>query len=187
MKLWDCTNPGRAAVFLGLVSMIAGCGAEVSGGAVSSGTTLCQNQFETCINPIFNRAFPDSSGVNVTCASGGCHEVGAGFGGSFKIYPNAGAGSTEMLANYLVSKAFANLVSAPDSKLLLEPLAGSSSITGSHTGGDIFPNNSDACYAAIRNWISNKVSDPADPVRCLPCSTVPADVDAMLATCGYPP
>ena len=187
MRLWGSANPGWAVAFLGLVSMIAGCGADVSSGAASSGTTLCQNQFETCISPIFNRAFQSSSGVNVTCASGGCHEVGAGFGGSFKIYPNASLGSSDMFANYLVSKAFANLVSAPDSKLLLEPLAGSSSITGSHTGGDIFPNNSDACYVAIRNWIANRVDDPADPVRCLPCSTVQADVDAMLATCGYPP
>lgn len=166
-------------VLAGLAWQLSGCGADVTPGAVQTGTTLCQNDYEVCINPIFNlpmRRAGDSQVIQ--CASGGCHEVGAGFGGSFKIYPNS-TDPTELSANYVVARAFSNLVSPPDSKLLLEPLANSGGITGSHTGGDIFANASDPCYAAILNWISNQVSDPLDPTRCGNCVAPPA-------SCGYP-
>lgn len=156
-------------------ALVAACGAEVANQPVTSGNTLCQNNYNVCINPIFNQSMRRSNGDVIQCASGGCHEVGAGFGGSFKIYANA-ASPTELQANYLVSLAFSNLNSAADSKLLLEPLAGTSSITGSHTGGDIFPSNGDACYAAINAWISTVVDDQAS---CVPCGGPPAG-------CGYP-
>ncbi len=161
----------------GVLALLAACGTDVPPGTAATGQTLCQNNFNVCINPIFNSPMVRSNGDVVTCASGGCHEVGAGFGGSFKIYPGA-TEPTELQANYLVAVAFANLTSPSSSKLLLEPLAGTSAITGSHTGGDIFPNTSDACYSAILTWISNSVSDQSDP-RCASCS-VP-----VLANCGY--
>lgn len=167
-----------AIILLGSVSQLAGCGPDVSSGPVQSGTTLCQNDFNVCINPIFNMSMRRSDSEVIQCASGGCHEVGAGFGGSFKIYPNS-ADPTELNANFVVARAFSNLVSPPNSKLLLEPLANSGGITGSHNGGDIFANSADPCYAAILNWISNQVTDPLDPVNCGSCGGPPAG-------CGYP-
>jgi len=157
-------------------ALLVACGQDVSNQPVTSGNTLCQNIYETCVNPIFNLSMRRSNGDTIQCASGGCHEVGAGFGGSFKIYANAAA-PTELQANFLVSLAFANLSSPGNSKLLLEPLAGTSSITGSHTGGDIFPGSADPCYVTINNWIATVVSDQADPA-CVPCGAPPAG-------CGY--
>jgi hypothetical protein len=178
-KTWESLRRTLGAVGVaGAVLQIAACGVDVGGGVVATGTTLCQNYFEVCINPIFNMNIRRSDGDIIACASGGCHEVGAGFGGSFKIYPTP-ATATEIQANFVVSRAFANLVSPPDSKLLLEPLAGAGGITGSHTGGDIFPGTSDACYAMILNWISNQVSDPLGPSCGSLCAAPPA-------TCGYP-
>lgn len=173
-------HPGRRGVAVGLIilgGLLTACGQDVSNQPVASGNTLCQNIYETCVNPIFNLPMRRSNGDTIQCASGGCHEVGAGFGGSFKIYANAVA-PIELQANYLVSLAFSNITISSDSKLLLEPLAGTSSITGSHTGGDIFPNAADPCYAAINTWISTVVSDQADPA-CVPCGAPPAG-------CGYP-
>lgn len=173
-------RPGRHGVTVGVAilgTLLTGCGKDVANQPVASGNTLCQNMYETCVNPIFNLPMRRSDGDVIQCASGGCHEVGAGFGGSFKVYANAMA-PIELQANYLVSLAFSNLNTAADSKLLLEPLAGTSSITGSHTGGDIFPSTADPCYATIYTWISTVVSDQSDPA-CVPCGAAPTG-------CGYP-
>lgn len=181
MRIWGGGHPGKAGVAVLLAGtgvLLAACGTEVSNQPVTSGSTLCRTTFETCVNPIFNLPMRRTSATGdiVQCASGGCHEVGAGFGGSFKVYANATT-ATELQANYLVSLAFSNLSASADSKLLLEPLAGTSSITGSHTGGDIFPGSGDPCYAAINSWISTVVDDPDDP-SCVPCGAAPAG-------CGY--
>lgn len=172
-------RPGKLGVAIfGLVAMagLSACGVDVENQQVVTGNTLCQNKFETCVNPIFNLNIRRSNLDIIQCASGGCHEVGAGFGGSFKIYANA-ATPAELQANYVVSLAFANLTRSADSKLLLEPLAGTSSITGSHTGGDIFPNTADQCYLAIQDWINTVVDDQSSPL-CVPCAAPPA-------ACGY--
>jgi len=158
--------------------MLVACGEQVTVQQISTGVTLCQNDFEVCVNPIFNSPMRRSDGSTVTCASGGCHEVGVGFGGAFKIFPNA-ATASELEANFIVAKAFSNLNSPADSKLLLEPLTGTSSITGSHTGGDIFTSQGDACYIAIRNWIANPVDDQTSP-QCGLCTP------PNLTQCGYP-
>jgi len=182
MMQWGGGHPGRLGVVVllaGFGVLLAACGTEVSNQTVTSGSTLCRSTFETCIIPIFNLPMRRNNSVTgdiVQCASGGCHEVGTGFGGSFKVYANATA-ATELQANYLVSLAFSNLSSSADSKLLLEPLAGTSSITGSHTGGDIFRNTADPCYVAINTWISTVVDDQSDPA-CVPCGVPPAG-------CGY--
>jgi len=158
------------------IAALSACGVDVENQQVVSGNTLCRNKFETCVNPIFNRNIRRSNLDTIQCASGGCHEVGAGFGGSFKIYANA-VSPAELQANFIVSLAFANLIRSADSKLLLEPLAGTSSITGSHTGGDIFPSTSDQCYLAIQDWINTVVEDQTSPL-CVPCGAAPA-------ACGY--
>lgn len=178
---WGGGHPGKlgvVAVLSGFCALLVACGTEVSNQTVTSGTTLCRTTFETCIIPIFNLPIRRNSvtGDIVQCASGGCHEVGTGFGGSFKVYANATA-ATELRANYLVSLAFSNLSLSTDSKLLLEPLAGSSGITGSHTGGDVFRDNNDPCYIAINNWIAALVDDPED-ASCRVCAAPPTG-------CGY--
>lgn len=178
MNLSGWVHAGKVVVGVGMVLQLVACGPEVAPGPVSTGQTLCQNNYNVCVDPIFNSPMRRSNLDTVTCASGGCHEVGAGFGGSFKIYPNAAPASIELQANFLVSRAFANLTAPPSSKLLLEPLTGTSSITGSHTGGDIFTGTGDPCYVAILNWISTSVSDQSDP-RCASCTP------PVLASCGY--
>ena len=83
-----------------------------------------------------------------------------------------------MLANFFAAKSFSNLDNPAQSKLLLEPLQGVFSITGTHTGGDIFPDTADECYLAIFNWISTRVDD-LNSANCGVCTA------AVLASCGY--
>ena len=143
----------------------------------ASGQTLCVADYETCVNPILDATLNSSTGPT-TCSASGCHDQGSGSGGAFKIFSGATPGSTEMLANFFAAKAFANLDDSTQSKLLLEPLQGISSITGTHTGGDIFPDTGGACYVAIQNWISTRVDD-TDSSSCGFC-TPPS-----LGTCGF--
>jgi len=161
-----------------LATGLSACADTVeSEGEKSSGTSLCLVDYETCINPILDATLHSSTGV-ATCSSAGCHSVASGSGGAFKIYANAAPGASEMMANYFAAKAFANLDDPGNSKLLLEPLTGSASITGTHTGGDIFPGTQDACYAAMLQWVSRRVDD-ASSSNCGVC-TAPA-----VSGCGF--
>jgi len=165
---------------------LAGCGAEVNGGAVANnGQTLCFSDFENCINPIFNTPMQNRTGqTNIQCASGGCHEIGGGFAGSLRLYPNILPGTLDpteqsrLQTNFLSTLANANLGNPSSSKLLLKPLVGNSGNNDAHSGGDILPNNSDPCYSAILAWVTNRVPDQAD-AACGGCTPV-------LAACGYP-
>lgn len=123
------------------------------------GLELDYTYFVVNVNPLF------STPINArVCSDSGCHNVNGGSGGSFRLYPNldsnANACDPEMLANYISAKAFANLNSAENSKLVLEPLAGSFSLTGSHAGGDIFPDTADPNYTAIISWINGAFLAP---------------------------
>ena len=153
-------------------------GEEVENIPVSAtGGTLCVSDYSTCVNPVLDAVINGRTG-QTTCAASGCHDVGAGSGGAFKIFPQAEAGSVEMMANFFSAKAFANLDNPAQSKLLLEPLQGVFSISGTHTGGDIFPDVEDPCYLAIRNWIAVRVEDE-EAASCGFCTPPP------LAECGY--
>jgi len=137
--------------------LVSGCGADVNSTAVTTGLTLDCNLFASMVNPIFNA---DIGGK--TCAASGCHSISGSSGGAFKIYPGVTVtNSAEMQANYLAAKAFSNLNSIADSKLLLEPLAGAQSIVGSHAGGDIFPDTSDPNYLTIYSWIATQIPGPS--------------------------
>jgi hypothetical protein len=162
-----------------LISLaLAACGDDVELEPVAaSGSTLCVADFEQCVNPIFDAVITGRSG-QATCSGSGCHDVGAGSGGAFKIFPDAKPGSPEIMANFFAAKGFANLDTPSQSKLLLEPLQGVFSISGTHTGGDIFPDTADACYQAIENWASVRVDDDAG-ASCGFCT--PVD----LSDCGY--
>lgn len=157
--------------------LLAGCAdpAETEPAEQSSGSSLCLADHERCVAPMLDALLPSRT---ATCSSSGCHSLQVGSGRAFKIYPGARPGSAEMLANFCAAGAFANLDRPADSKLLLEPLAGSASITGTHTGGDIFPNTGNACYQAALLWIRQRV-EASDASSCGSCSA------PSLASCGY--
>ncbi len=162
-----------AAAFL-----VAACDDDVSQEEVAAtGQTLCVADYEACVNPIFDAVVSGRTG-QTTCSSSGCHDVNAGSGGAFKIFPGAEPGSPEIMANFFAAKAFANLDNPPLSKVVLEPMQGVSSITGTHTGGDIFPSPADSCASALLDWISIRVDDSAAAT----CGTC---VPPELASCGY--
>lgn len=154
-----------------------GCGEVDVQEVPGTGVTLCLADFETCINPIFDAVLNGRADLT-TCSDSGCHDHHSGSGGGFKIIPDAAAGSDDMLVNFFTAKSFANLTEPSLSKLLLEPLQGSFGITGSHTGGDIFPDTGDPCYQAIHDWISTSV-DTEDAATCGQCT--PPAVDQ----CGF--
>jgi len=161
VKCLSCSKEaGRlpASLLMVLVALLSGCGADVSQQTVNTGQTLDCAMFASTVNQIF-----DANIGGKTCSASGCHSVFGSSGGAFKIYPGITvANSPQMQANYLAAKGFANLNSAADSKLLLEPLIGSQSIVGSHAGGDIFLDTfSDANYLTIFAWISNRITGPS--------------------------
>jgi hypothetical protein len=145
------------ASFLMLALSLGACGVDVSNSPLPAGNTLHCPTFQVSVNPIFGQ---DIGGR--TCSASGCHLIGESAGGAFKIYANATVDSAEMQYNYLVAKAFSNLTDPPQSKLLLEPLAGAQSIVGSHAGGDIFASTGDANYQTILAWVTNQVQGPSD-------------------------
>ena len=160
------------------VLALAGCNDDVSVEPVAaSGSTLCVADFEVCVNPILDAVVLGRTG-QATCSGSGCHDVNTGSGGAFKVFPGAEPGSPEMMSNFFATKGFVNLDAPDQSKVLLEPLQGVFSVTGTHTGGDIFPDTADACYGAIEQWASARVEDPAG-TSCGFCT--PIDI----STCGY--
>ena len=147
------------ASFLMGLALLGGCGSDIPSSEVTTGLTLDCAVFQTSVNPIFDQDFSGR-----TCSASGCHNVSGSAGGAFKIYPNAAVASTQMEANFLAAKGFANLNSPVDSKLLLEPLTGSQSIVGSHAGGDIF-DTGDPEYMTMLSWIATQIQGPS---TCLP-------------------
>jgi len=161
VKCLSCSKEaGRlpASLLMVLVALLSGCGADVNQQTVNTGQTLDCAQFAGTVNQIF-----DANIGGKTCSASGCHSVFGSSGGAFKIYPGITVvNSLEMQANYLAAKGFANLNTAADSKLLLEPLVGSQSIVGSHAGGDIFTDTfADTNYLTIFAWISNRIPGPS--------------------------
>lgn len=151
-----------ASLLLGVTALLAGCGSQISPSTNDSGLTLdCPNIFQSTTPGVgVNRIF-DLNINGKTCSAGGCHSVYTSSGGAFKIYPNAVPNTPEMQANFYAAKAFANLSSPTESKLLLEPLAGSQAIVGGHGGGDIFPDTLDPNYITILAWIANQIQGPS--------------------------
>jgi len=147
------------ASFLMGLALLGGCGSDIPSSEVTTGLTLDCAVFQASVNPIFDQVF--SAG---TCSASGCHNANGSAGGAFKVHPNAVVASTQMEANFLAAKGFANLNSPVDSKLLLEPLTGSQSIVGSHAGGDIF-DTGDPEYMTMLNWIATQIQGPSS---CLP-------------------
>lgn len=161
-----------------VVLALNGCDDDVSVEPVAaSGSTLCVADFEQCVNPIFDALINGRTGQS-TCAASGCHDVDTGSGGAFKVFPDAEPGSPEIMSNFFAAKGFVNLDDPDQSKLLLEPLQGVFSISGTHTGGDIFPDTADACYGAIHEWASVRVDDAAG-ASCGFCTPV------AVSSCGY--
>ena len=148
-----------ASFLMGLAFLLAGCGSDIPSSENTSGLTLDCQVFQTIgtgVNAVF-----DSNIGGRTCSASGCHSANGSAGGGFKIFPNAAPNTIEMQANYFAAVGFSNLGSPANSKLLLEPLAGSQSIVGSHSGGDIFVGTNDANYLTIFNWISTQIQGPS--------------------------
>ena len=176
---WGRAHKGWMWVVPGIGLLLSGCGVDVgSGSAANNGQTLCYSDYVACINPIFNADMTNRTGQPIQCASGGCHEVGGGFAASLRIYPNT-VDADQLLINFTSSLANANLGNPVASKLLLKPLVGNAGNNDAHSGGDILPNTSDACYSAILAWITNSVPDQTD-AACGSCTP------PVLADCGYP-
>lgn len=167
----------RAGLVLAFLLSVTGCKEVEVSPEASATRTLCYVDFETCVSPILDAQLAARTG-QVTCSASGCHDLGAGSGGAFKIYPRPAPDSAEMLANFYAARAFANLDDPSLSKILLEPLQGVSSISGTHTGGDIFPGTGDACYLAMHDWISTQV-EASDSSACGQCSAPDTQ------SCGY--
>ncbi len=142
-----------------------------------AGRSLCFENYQFCIDPIFHANLLGSAG-SVNCSSSGCHDTNAGSGGGFKVFLSPALNSEEMLSNFYTAQAFANFSTPSDSKLLLEPLTGTFSVTGSHAGGDILFNRSDPCYLAIIDWINEQVNDE-NSSSCGLCTP------PTLSACGY--
>ncbi len=168
-----------ASLLVVAVILISGCEpvSDVDSSQQVAGKTLCLSDYAQCIDPIFHTQMLGANGA-ITCSSAGCHDVSAGSGGGFKLFQSPLPDSVDMLANFYTARSFANLNVAENSKLQLEPLTGTFSVTGSHTGGDIYMDINDECYQSILSWI-NKQVDNKDSDSCGAC-TAP-----NLASCGY--
>jgi len=142
-----------------------------------AGRSLCFQNYQFCVDPIFHANLLGSAG-SVNCSSSGCHDTNAGSGGGFKVFLSPALNSEEMLSNFFTAQAFANFSAPPDSKLLLEPLTGTFSVSGSHAGGDILFDRSDPCYLAIIDWINEQVNDE-NSTSCGQCTP------PTLSACGY--
>lgn len=144
------------AVAIALTACSGGGGVDVAVEDDNSGLTLDFSVYQRAggINEIFDT---DLNGR--TCSSAGCHNASGGAGGALKLFPQALPDSAEMMANFMSAKGLANINQPANSKLLLEPLAGTSSLTGSHAGGDIFASTSNPNYQRILQWIANPVSE----------------------------
>ena len=177
--LREVTTAVRIAALVGTVCLAA-CDTVSVGNTGANTQTLCLTDYQQCIDPILHASINGSLGP-LTCSASGCHNSTSGSGGGFKLFadpdPADPTFDQQILANFISAKAFANFNSPPDSKLLLEPLRGVFAISGTHTGGDIFPDTADACYVAIRDWISRRVT-ARDAPSCGGCT--PPDV----STCG---
>lgn len=130
---------------------------EVTVQEETTGQSLCFEYYQACVNPVLTSAIALPNGTAVTCSAEGCHNVDVGAGGAFKLNRRATLDSAEMMGNFISAKSFANLSDPASSKLLLEPLAGTFSIVGSHAGGDIFADPSNIHYRELYYWISHPV------------------------------
>lgn len=140
----------------------AGCN-EVNVEPAANAQQLCQEYYEACINPLLTQPRTlISRDVSVTCSSAGCHDSVSGSGGAFKIDGSALAGTDAMTTNYRAAHGFINISDPVNSKLLLEPLAGSDAISGTHGGGDIFADPNDSAYQEIYYWITHPRTIPTE-------------------------
>ncbi len=133
--------------------LIQGCDDVSNDPLPNSGVSLCINQYEQCIDPIFNN--PNRSGI--TCSQAGCHNLPNGSpAGGFGLNPGAAIGSAEMMVNFASVEA-----RTLNNSLLLNKAA---TLNGtSHGGGQQLLEN-DTCYNAIAEW--RGVSAPTDGSAC---------------------
>lgn len=149
----------RPSVLL-LVILFSGCD-NVTVEEVNISKSLDFEIFSTQINRIF-----DQDINNKRCTDVGCHNINGGSGGALRLNPNLTPSATidcsaQMIANFISTSTFVNKNDPEGSKLIQEPLVGSSALTGTHSGGDLFT-TADTPYTQIINWIRSPVAVGAD-------------------------
>ena len=147
-----------ASFLMGLALLLTGCGSDIPSSTVTTGLTLDCQVFQNPLTGV-NRIFDLNIGGR-TCSASGCHSPTSA-GGAFKIFPNAAPNTVEMQANYYAAIGSSNLGTPTNSKLLLEPLAGSQPSVGGHGGGDIFLTGGEPEYATILTWIATQIQGPS--------------------------
>ncbi|MDQ7074912.1 MAG: hypothetical protein Q9O24_07100 [Gammaproteobacteria bacterium] len=165
----------KKSLLLSVLLMLVGCQEVTVEPLQEQGRALCRSDYQLCVDPILHT---DINNNGLSCSASGCHNPASGSGGGFKVFVSPAAVSTQMESNFVAAQAFANLDQPVNSKLLLEPLQGISAISGTHTGGDIFPNKNDLCYQAVLSWITTRVEQQDSP-RCGQCQPV------ELSRCGF--
>ena len=150
-----------ASFLMGLALLLTGCGSDIPSSTVTTGLTLDCQVFQSQVAGVgVNRIFDLNIGGK-TCSASGCHAANGSAGGAFKIFPNAAPNTVQMQANYYAAIGFSNLGSPANSKLLLEPLAGSQPSVGGHGGGDIFLTGGEPEYVTILTWITTQIQGPS--------------------------
>lgn len=155
-------NTLRPSVLL-LAIFFSGCD-NVTVEEVNISQNLDFALFSTQINPIF-----DQNINGKTCTAVGCHNVNGGSGGALRLNPGLIPSTTvdcsaQMIANFISTSTFVNKNDPEGSKLIQEPLDGSSALTGTHSGGDLFSISTAPAdpYTKIINWIRSPVAVGAD-------------------------
>jgi hypothetical protein len=170
-------NGGASWLWIGAcLWALVSCGDQVPATPASSDADLCLNDFQNCVMPVLAGQIRRRGGAVVSCMDGNCH-VSGGNGGRFTLGPDVAANFEAVKSN------FVDFTSTHDSLILVEPTqddVSPSAAAAFHGGGEIFPSRSDACYAAIHDWISNQVVNQSS-ASCGLCAPI-ADT---FADCGY--
>ena len=154
------------------IYLFQGCDNTSNEALPNSGVSLCINQYEQCIDPIFQN--PTNTGS--TCSQAGCHNLPGGSpAGGFGLNPGAGIGSPEMMVNFTSVEA-----RTLNNNLLLNKAA---TANGTSHGGGQQLRVGDLCYNAIAEW--RGVSAPSDGSPCnLTSFSLCVNNAALVAACG---
>ncbi len=152
--------------------LVQGCDDASNEPLPNSGTTLCTNLYDTCIDLIFHNA----TNTGRTCSEGGCHNPPNGQGGFFLFPPVATP--AELTSNFMQVQA-----RTLNNNLLLSKASGNN-----HGGGSQLAVG-DLCYTTISQWRS--IQAPADGSPCTPagpivtnCAAIMGNPVGIVGACG---
>ena len=135
------------------ICLIQGCDNTSNEALPNSGVSLCINQYEMCIDPIFQN--PTNTGS--TCSQAGCHNLPGGSpAGGFGLNTPPPLNMAEIMTNFSTVEA-----RTLNNNLLLSKAA---TLGGTPHGGGQQLGVGDPCYNAIAEW--RGVSAPTDGSPC---------------------